>query len=232
MFNHCEDYHSLFEELKRRNVDSTRYYEVGGDTIYPSVTSVISFISRKKFADWRAKVGEVEANRKTKRATTRGTNLHTLFEVYLNNGDYKEQKEYELPLIHLMFNSAKSKLNDRIGTIYQQETTMSSDRLCLAGTVDLICEFDGELAVVDFKTSEKEKPEEWLEDYFVQLSAYWAMFSERTGVVPKKLVVFLVAENGDIQIVERRNIMNYLTILKDYVNQFIRYRDGNTKTNQ
>ena len=232
MFNHCEDYHSLFEELKRRNVDSTRYYEVGRDTIYPSVTSVISFISRKKFADWRAKVGEVEANRKTKRATTRGTNLHTLFEVYLNNGDYKEQKEYELPLIHLMFNSAKSKLNDRIGTIYQQETTMSSDRLCLAGTVDLICEFDGELAVVDFKTSEKEKPEEWLEDYFVQLSAYWAMFSERTGVVPKKLVVFLVAENGDIQIVERRNIMNYLTILKDYVNQFIRYRDGNTKTNQ
>ena len=232
MFNHCEDYHSLFEELKRRNVDSTRYYEVGGDTIYPSVTSVISFISRKKFADWRAKVGEVEANRKTKRATTRGTNLHSLFEVYLNNGDYKEQKEYELPLIQLMFNSAKSKLNDRIGTIYQQETTMSSDRLCLAGTVDLICEFDGELAVVDFKTSEKEKPEEWLEDYFVQLSAYWAMFSERTGVVPKKLVVFLVAENGDIQIVERRNIMNYLTILKDYVNQFIRYRDGNTKTNQ
>jgi len=232
MFNHCEDYHSLFEDLKRRNVDSTRYYEVGGDTIYPSVTSVISFISRKKFADWRAKVGEVEANRKTKRATTRGTNLHSLFEVYLNNGDYKQLKEYELPLIHLMFNSAKSKLNDRIGTIYQQETTMSSDRLCLAGTVDLICEFDGELAVVDFKTSEKEKPEEWLEDYFVQLSAYWAMFSERTGVIPKKLVVFLVAENGDIQIVERRNIMNYLTILKDYVNQFIRYRDGNTKTNQ
>ena len=109
---------------------------------------------------------------------------------------------------------------------------MSSDRLCLAGTVDLICEFDGELSVVDFKTSEKEKPEAWLEDYFVQLSAYWAMFAERTGVVPKKLVVFLVAENGDVQIVERTNIMHYLTILNDYVNQFIRYRDGNPKRNQ
>ena len=232
MFTHREDYRPLFEELKRRNVDSTRYYEVGGDNIYPSVTSVISFISRKKFADWRAKVGEEAANRKTKRATTRGTNLHTLFEIYLQNGDYKSHKEYDLPLIHLMFNSAKRHLNERIGTIYQQETTMSSDRLCLAGTVDLICEFDGELAIVDFKTSEKEKPEEWLEDYFVQLSAYWAMFAERTGVVPKKLVVFLVAENGDIQIVERTNIMHYLTILKDYVNQFIRYRDGNTKGNQ
>ena len=81
-------------------------------------------------------------------------------------------------------------------------------------------------AVVDFKTSEKEKPEEWLEDYFVQLSAYWAMFSERTGVVPEKLVVFLVAENGDVQIVERRNIMHYLKILRNYVAQFIEYRDG------
>ena len=232
MFKHCDDYRGVFVEIPRLMEDSTRYYQVSDTTIYPSVTSVISFISRKKFADWRAKVGEVEANRKTKRATTRGTNLHSLFEVFLQNGDYKSRKEYDIPLIHLMFNSAKRQLNDRIGTIYQQATTMSSDRLCLAGTVDLICEFDGELSVVDFKTSEKEKPEEWLEDYFVQLSAYWAMFAERTGVVPKKLVVFLVAENGDVQIVERTNIMHYLTILKDYVNQFIRYRDGNPKGNQ
>ena len=232
MFNLCEDYLPMFEDLKRRNIDQTRYYEVGEDTVFPSVTSVISFISRKKFADWRAKVGEEAANRKTKRATTRGTNLHSLVEVYLQNGDYKSTKEYDIPLIQLMFSGAKKHLDDRISNIYLQEVTMSSSRLCLAGTVDLVCEFDGELAVVDFKTSEKEKPEEWLEDYFVQLSAYWAMFAERTNVVPKKLVVFLVAENGDVQIVERTNIMYYLTTLKDYVNQFIRYRDGNTKGNQ
>jgi len=225
-FNQCEEFRSMFKELSRKNIDETRYYEVGGETIYPSVTSVISFISRKKFADWRAKVGEEAANRKTKRATTRGTNLHTLFETYLQNEDYKSRREYDIPLIHLMFNSAKKYLDEKITNIYQQETTMYSDRLCLAGTVDLICEFDGELAIVDFKTSEKEKPEEWLEDYFVQLSAYWAMFSEKTGVVPKKLVVFLVAENGDIQIVERTNIIDYLRTLKDYVSQFIRYRDG------
>jgi len=65
-----------------------------------------------------------------------------------------------------------------------------------------------------------------LEDYFVQLSAYWAMFSERTGVVPKKLVVFLVGHNGDVQIVERRNVIDYLTTLRDYVSKFIRYRDA------
>ena len=226
MFLHSNVYDDLFNDLNRTNIDGSRYYEVSKGTVYPSVTSVISFISREKFANWRAKVGEEAANRKTKRATTRGTNLHTLTEVYLQNGLYKETKEWKVPLINLMFNSAKGTFDEKIGTIYQQETTMSSDRLCLAGTVDLICEFDGELSVVDFKTSEKAKPEEWLEDYFVQLSAYWAMFSERTGVIPKKLVVFLVAENGELQIVERRNIMHYLKTLRNYVAQFIEYRDG------
>ena len=230
MFTHCEDYHQLFLDLNRRNIDESRYYEVGDDVVYPSVTSVISFISRKKFADWRARVGEEAANKKTKHATTRGTKLHLVLEHYLQNNDYKPLDEYQPPLIQLMFSAAKSHLDARINNVYHQETSMYSPRLCLAGTVDLICEVDGELSIVDFKTSEKAKPEEWLEDYFVQLSAYWAMFSERTGVVPKKLVVFLVAENGDVQIVERRNIMNYLTTLENYVTQFIRYRDGrNTK---
>ena len=122
-----------------------------------------------------------------------------------------------------MFTFAKPFIDKKFDNIYQQETNMFSHKLCLAGTVDLICEVDGELAIVDFKTSEKEKPEEWLEDYFVQLSAYWAMFSERTGVVPKKLVVFLVGENGDVQIVERRNPVDYLKTLRDYVNQFVRF---------
>ena len=52
------------------------------------------------------------------------------------------------------------------------------------------------------------------------------MFSEATGVVPKKLVVFLVGENGDVQIVERRNIMKYLEILKDYASQFVQHQDA------
>ena len=229
MFTHCNDYKGLFIEIPRLMEDSTRYYQVSESTIYPSVTSVISFISRKKFADWRARVGEEAANKKTKHATTRGTKLHKVLEVYIDNGDYQSLDEYQSPLIQLMFKAAKSQLDSRLGTIYQQETNMSSDRLCLAGTVDLICEVDGELSIVDFKTSEKEKPEEWLEDYFVQLSAYWAMFSEKTGVVPKKLVVFLVAENGDVQIVERTNVMTYLKKLQDYATQFIQFRDAKNR---
>ena len=228
MFILRDEYNSCFDaNLKRVTIDGVRYYM--NETLqeaYPSVTSVLSYINGPKFAAWRARVGEEAANKKTKRATTRGTRLHTLFEHYLNNEDIKSLDEYQVPLINLMFKSAKSTLDERINNIYAQETFMSSDRLEIAGTVDLICEFDGELAVVDFKTSEKTKPEEWLESYFVQLSAYWAMFSEATGVVPKKLVVLLVAENGDVQVVERRNIMDYLKTLRDYVGQFTEYHNA------
>ena len=228
-FTHSDEFKHCFQMLERKQIDESRYYQVDDQALYPSVTSVISFINRKKFAAWRARVGEEEANRKSKHATTRGTRLHKVWEVYLQNGDYKSLEEWEIPLIQMMFQASKAHLDKRLDYIVAQETTMKSDRLCLAGTVDLICEVDGELAIVDFKTSAKEKPEEWLEDYFVQLSAYWAMFSERTGVVPKKLVVFLVGENGDVQIVERRNIMKYLETLRDYANQFVEYRDAGSK---
>tara|TARA_R110002050_G_scaffold1904_3_gene11921 strand:- start:2810 stop:3484 length:675 start_codon:yes stop_codon:yes gene_type:complete len=222
MFIQVEDYRQLFKGLSRRNVNEVRMYECGANA-YPSVTSVISFVSRDKFASWRAKVGNEVANEITRQATTRGTDLHYLLEMYLQNKDVKQYEQYNKPLIQFMFNFAKPYIDKKLNNIYQQETSMYSDQLCLAGTVDLICEVDGELSIVDFKTSKKEKPEAWLEDYFVQLSAYWAMFSEKTGIVPKKLVVFLVGENGDVQIVERRNPIHYLKTLRSYVDQFIRH---------
>jgi len=223
MFTHCDDFHSKFKELTRSNLNEVRMYDIGEGIKLPSITSIISFVNREKFAGWRARVGNEAANKKTKHATRRGTDLHLVFEYYLQNKDYKALDEYQKPLIQYMFNFAKPFIDRRLNNIYQQETNMYSSKICLAGTVDLICEVDGELAIVDFKTSEREKPEEWLEDYFVQLSAYWAMFSEHTGVVPKKLVVFLVAENGDVQIVERRNPVDYLKTLRDYVNQFVQF---------
>ena len=226
MFTQCDDYRRQFRNLERHLVEGVRYYGVDDSTMYPSVTSIISFINRKKFAEWRARVGNEEANRKSKHGTTRGTRLHTVFEEYMANRDYESLEEYQIPLIQLMFKAAKPHLDTRFNNVYQQETKMCSHKLQLAGTVDLICEVDGELAIVDFKTSAQEKPEEWLEDYFVQLSAYWAMFAERTGVVPKKLVVFLVGENGDVQIVERTNIMNYLETLQEYASKFIQHRDA------
>lgn len=230
MFTSIEKFRNAFQEVPRKLIDGVRYYLVEDQQVsYPSVTTVISFIGRDKWARWQQKVGLEEANRVRKHSTTRGTNFHKLVEVYLQNGDYESLPEYQNPLVQMMFKAAKKQLDARLDNIHLQEQTMYSHKICLAGTVDLVCEVDGELAIVDFKTAKSEKPEEWLEDYFVQLSAYWAMFSERTGEVPKKLVVFLVGENGDVQIVERKNIMNYLRTLQDYVSQFVQHKNATSQ---
>ena len=129
MFNLRDDYQHLFgvTELERFMIEGVRHYREKGSTVaYPSVTSVLSFINGPKFADWRRRVGEEEANRVTKHATTRGTNLHTLFEHFLNNEDITGLKEWEVPLVNLMFRAAKPELAKHVDNIYQQETQMSS----------------------------------------------------------------------------------------------------------
>ena len=228
MFTQCDTYHDRFKNLSQFLIEGVRHYGVDDQTAYPSITSVISWVNREQWSAWRARVGVEKANAKCKKATNRGTGFHSIMEEYMANNDVTTMTQYSVPLLNLMFKAAKPYLDSRLDNIYQQETRMCSKKLCLAGTVDLICEVDGELSIVDFKTSEKEKPEEWLEDYFVQLSAYWAMFTEATGVAPKKLVVFLVAENGDVQIVERKNIMDYLETLEDYVSQFVQHHNALT----
>lgn len=226
MFTQRTEFSKNFPDLRRVMNDGVRFYvEEGMEVAYPSITSVLSFINKDKFTAWRKKVGEEEAERVKRHSTTRGTDLHTLLEHYLQNDDVTKLEEYKIPLVNLMFHYVKSHLDKRLDNVYNQETQMLSHKLGLAGTVDLICEVDGELSIVDFKTSVKAKPEKWLEDYFVQLSAYWAMYAEHTGIVAKKLVVILVGENGDIQIVERRNIMPYLKTLRNYVSKFVQHQN-------
>ena len=70
--------------LSRKTIDGVRYYDVD-DKPLVSITSVTSWYNRQIFIDWRKRVGEEEANRVTKRSTSRGTKVHTLIENHLLN---------------------------------------------------------------------------------------------------------------------------------------------------
>ena len=202
------------------NENGIRYYPIpGADKYYPSVTSVTSFKNAQFFAEWRNKIGEQEANRITARATQRGTAFHSLAEDYFK-GQLDIDKYLENnPLSVRMFQSAKTTLN-RINNIHCLETFLYSHYLGLAGRVDCIAEFDGELAVVDFKTSTKEKSEKHIEHYFVQETAYAAMFLERTGIEVKKIVTLIAVEDGSTQVFQKYNLDDYLQLLKSYIEEF------------
>ena len=204
--------------------DGTRFYPIpGADKYYPSVTSITSFKNAQFFAEWRKRIGENEANRITARATQRGTAFHALTEDYfkgqLDINKYLENN----PLSVRMFQSAKSTLN-RINNIHCLETFLYSHYLGLAGRVDCIAEFDGELAVIDFKTSTKEKKEENIENYFVQETAYAAMFLERSGIEVKKIVTLIATEEGTIQTFEMYTLADSLQLLTAYLEDFVRGR--------
>ena len=210
-------------EVEPVNQDGIRFYPIpGADKYYPSVTSITSFQNAKFFKEWRTKVGEDEANRITARATQRGTAFHSITEDYvkgeLNLDRYLENN----PLSVRMFQSAKSTLN-RIDKIHCLETFLYSHFLGLAGRVDCIAEFDGELAVIDFKTSTKEKKESYIEHYFVQETAYAAMFLERSGLEVKKIVTLIATEEGTIQVFQKYNLDDYLQLLKSYIEEFVSY---------
>ena len=209
-------------EVEPVNKDGVRFYRLPKtDKYYPSVTSITSFKNAKFFKEWRTKIGEDEANRITARATQRGTAFHSIAEDYINGELDLDKYLDNNPLSVRMFQSAKDTLN-RIDNIHCLEAFLYSHYLGLAGRVDCIAEFDGELAVIDFKTSTKEKKEEHIENYFVQETAYAAMFLERTGIDVKKIVTLIATEEGSIQIFQKHNLDDYLQLLKSYIEEFVR----------
>jgi genome maintenance exonuclease 1 len=207
-------------ELERETIDGVRYYKVPDEEKLlrlVSITSVTSHKNRQFFANWRKKVGEEEANKITRQATSRGTDMHTLVENYLYNRDLPPVQT----LSEFLFKISKETLN-RINNIYALESSLYSKILGVAGTVDAIAEFDGELAIIDFKTSKKPKPRDWIEHYFVQAAAYACMFYELTEIPVKKLVIIMACENGECVVYEERDKSKYIKLLTEYIREFVR----------
>ena len=205
--------------LSRENIDGVRYYNIPGKDKplkLVSITSVISNYKKEFFAAWRKKVGEEKADKKTKRATSRGTDMHTLVEHHLKNESLPKVQ----PLSEFLFHSAKAELN-RINNIYALEGALYSEYLGIAGTVDCIAEHDGELSIIDFKTSERPKPRDWIDGYFVQCCAYACMLHEMTGLTVKKFVIIMSCENGEVVVYEERNKEKYIRMLVQYIKKFL-----------
>jgi genome maintenance exonuclease 1 len=129
------------------------------------------------------------------------------------------------PLTKFMFHHAKPYL-DKINNVHAIERTLYSEYLGLAGRVDCIAEYEGELAVIDFKTSEKIKPEKWLENYFVQEMFYASAYYELTGISVKKLITIMVTPGGEVKVFDKRNKGDYIKLLVRYIKEFVHHNTG------
>lgn len=210
--------HHDLPKLERDTAPSgTRVYKTPTGKAYPSVTTVTGLHSRKGIAEWRRRVGEVEANRISGKASARGTRIHQYCEDYLR-GNLFEADMFDLE----MFNSIKFLLDD-IDNIHCLETPLYSDHLEIAGTVDCIGEFQGKLSVIDFKTSSRPKDRDDIYNYFMQCAAYAVAFEERTGIPIGRLVIIMAVDNDDPRwFIEKRDnwIGGFRKLRLDYKNEF------------
>lgn len=215
MFTYCPP--KQLEDLKSQTFpDGKRYYTLPDGTRLPSVTTVIGAMKKKSIMEWRARVGEEKANQISKKATSRGTNVHTLCERYLNN----ESLGDIMPDALEMFKTIKPLLHN-INNIHYQEQALWSKAIGMAGRVDCIAEWNEVLSVIDFKTSKKIKKKEDIQDYFAQCTAYSLMYEELIGRPIDQLVIVMAVENDKpLVFIERtedhlNNLLEHITFYKN-----------------
>ena len=201
-------------EITTESIKGKRFYVTPEGNKYPSITTVLSDRNKEGIVKWRESVGNDLANQVMRQAASRGTAVHTLIENYLNNEELSKQDVLPVAL----FVTMKSEL-DNINNIRIQEGGLYSDKLGVAGRVDCIAEYKGKISVIDFKTSTKEKKEEWVENYFIQGSAYCEMYEERFLQPIEQVVILIVTEDGAVQtfIKDKRD---YLPLLKTAIKEF------------
>tara|TARA_B100000963_G_scaffold327369_1_gene315066 strand:+ start:713 stop:1405 length:693 start_codon:yes stop_codon:yes gene_type:complete len=230
MFKHQPPINDL-PLLKAKNVNGKRFYEhLETKEVYPSITSVLSIRQKEGLLEWRRKVGEQVANHVMIQAANRGTAVHNMVEDYLNNVDLDQVEKYKKQFLpRMMFNVLKPELS-RINNIRLQEAQMFSTDYTVAGRCDCIAEYDGVLSVIDFKTSTKEKAEDWIENYFIQGSAYAQMFKEHFAEEVTQVVILITTEEGTTQVF-KKNSIDYLPQLKDAIEKFYDWVEKNENNN-
>jgi len=190
-FNHINtDF--TFPDLSSETTEEGRYYMSEENKKLPSVTTVTGWEKKKFFANWRRK-NPKEAGR----VTRRGNKLHSVIEDYINN---KKLVLAEIPPLECdLFLQLKPEL-DKLDNIVALEVPLYSHKIGLAGRVDCIAEYEGELCVIDFKGSTREKQKEHIDNYMMQSTAYCLLWEDMTGQKIDKFKILISCETGETQV--------------------------------
>ena len=184
---------SVLPKTKGKRIDGFRFYDINGKN-YPSITTVLGIRKSEALKGWREKIGENVANWEMGRAARRGKSFHTLVEQYLKGETPSIRDVLPLGLFKLL-----KPYIDQIDNIHLLEAIMYSPKLTVAGQVDCVAEYNGKLSVIDFKTANKERQEDWIDNYFLQTTAYAHMYEETFGTPIEQIVILIASEDGTTQ---------------------------------
>lgn len=188
-----------YPEISTIEEFALRWYVIDPSTnlAYPSITSVLgrtaSVETKQSLENWRKSIGEDEANRISTEATTNGTAVHLLIELFLSNQEinFSEFTEQQIG----SFKSLKGYLK-KIDEVWGQEVALYSNTLQVAGRCDCIGIYKGKICILDWKTSSKIKSDAMIEDYKYQLAFYALAHNEMYGTNITNGVVLMATNDG------------------------------------
>lgn len=177
--------------------DEGRTYVIG-EKEYPSITTILKSRDpnkQKKLDEWRERIGVEEAEYQTRQSAEYGNQIHAMCEAYLKN---EEVPKTTNPLIQNMFGRMKKTL-DQIEIVHALEMPLWSDKLKVAGRVDCVATYKGELMIIDFKNSVRKKRSNWIHDYYYQATFYSLALQEMFEMEAKRFMILIACHDGNIQ---------------------------------
>lgn len=182
-----------YTTIEREHVNGKRYYKCPNGEKLPSVTTILSATKsedkEKILENWKKRVGESKAKEITEEAANRGTRLHSYLENYVLNGELSNPGSN--PYSIQSHNMAKTIIDNGLRHVPESwgvEVPLYREGL-YAGSTDFVGVWKDKPAIIDFKQSNKLKKKEYIDDYFLQLTAYSQAFNHmfrtdiRTGVI-------------------------------------------------
>ena len=184
-----------YKQINRETLDGRRYYVTPTGERVPSVTTILDRTkpaeARQALAEWRKRVGEDRAQQITTEAANRGTRMHKWLENYVQTGDAGTPGTHpESQRSHRMAMKIIESGFANVSEVWGNEVPLYFPEL-YAGTTDCVGVHGGEEAILDFKQSNKPKRREWIDDYFLQLTAYALAHNEVHGTSIRKGVVMM-----------------------------------------
>ena len=191
----------IYPTSSRSLINEERHYDIYAEKL-PSVTTILQATQpeekRAALAAWKARVGEVEANRTKDQAAERGTSMHRILEGYMLGQNHLDLTDLGQNA-HTMAQQIIDKgLKNRLTEFFGLEVTLYYPGL-YAGATDVVGIYDGQESIVDFKQSNKTKRREWLEDYKLQLAAYALAHNEVYGTNIQKGVNLICTRDNYFQ---------------------------------
>ena len=189
-----------YKEIKRKQIDGKRLYACPDGNAVASVTTILDKTKDKShLIAWRKRVGEAKAQEIVTEAASVGTRMHKYLEDYIEFGEWPTPGSNPYAQqAHKMAEQVRDNAMGDVDEIWGSEINLYHPKI-YAGTTDLVGQYKGQPAIMDFKQTNKPKKAEWVEDYYLQLTAYALAHNEVFGTNIREGHIFMCSRALEYQ---------------------------------